>query len=278
MEKIGFIGLGKMGLPMSRRILESKSYELFVYNRTPGKELDAQVVANPAELASEVDRLVVMVSDDEACEVVLFGENGVASSDARPLVINMSTISPKTSMDFEKRMEEMGFGYVEAPVLGSVGPATQGTLVVLAAGKEVERARDLFDIFGRVTYEFPQVGKAAEVKLLINTNLGVQMAILAETLSAAEKLGIPPERFMEVVNDSAVKTVVSQFKKDNLLKDEFPAAFPYRHLLKDLRYSVGMSSDAGARVDLASATRDIYAGSEELFDLDFSAVKRAYGT
>jgi len=278
MEKIGFLGLGKMGFPMSKRLLENGSYELHVYNRTSGiaSSLGAMVASSPAELSSEVNRLVIMVSDDRACEEVLFGQNGVAESTGRPLVINMSTISPNASSEFESRLRQKGFEYIEAPVLGSVGPAEQGNLVILAAGKHRDRATDLFDIFGRVTYSYPEVGIAAKVKLLVNTNLGVQMAVLSETLGAAEKLGIPVSDFLDVVNDSAVKTIVSQFKAKNLLSGEYPSAFPYKDLLKDLNYSIAMSSEVGAKNDITRVVRDIYAEGNDLMDQDFSAVRKLY--
>ncbi|MGW5673325.1 NAD(P)-dependent oxidoreductase, partial [Micromonospora sp. NPDC003776] len=153
--RVAFLGLGRMGTPMARHVLRA-GHELTVWNRTRGKAdalaaEGATVAETPAAAAAGRDVVVLMLADPAAVEQVLLGPDGVASgADPDTLVVDGSTIGPDASRRMATRLREHRLRYVDAPVYGSVGPATEGTLGVLAGGEaaDVAAARPLLELWG----------------------------------------------------------------------------------------------------------------------------------
>lgn len=123
--KVGWIGLGKMGKPMSEKLIEA-GYSLMVYNRTKNKEIPlkkegAATASTPKELLEKTDVVFLMVSDDQAIEDLFSGENGILHADVREkVIVNMSTVSPEISREMAEALAKRGNFYLDAPVSGSV--------------------------------------------------------------------------------------------------------------------------------------------------------------
>ena len=238
---LGWIGLGYMGVPMAKNLVE-RGYSLSVFNRTRDKELQLINVGAssllPQQMMEKCDIIFTMLSDDEAVRAVFEGDNGLISDAfAGRLIVNMSTISPETSIDMQKECKKKGIRYLEAPVSGSVKPAIDGTLIILAAGDKTdyEIVKPMFDILGKLSMFWDKVGQGAYAKLAINYYLGVQLQRLAETVLFAEKNNISKEDMLTIINEGACGSAISKIKSQPIIKNDFPAAFPLKHLLKDIR-------------------------------------------
>jgi 3-hydroxyisobutyrate dehydrogenase len=176
--KIGWIGLGTMGIPMANSLIKS-GYELTVFNRNADKtqslqEQGAAVSESPAALIAQVDIIIVMVTDDNAIKEIFQGESGLLSAQARgKTIINMSTVSPAVSIEMEALCSQQGNHYLDAPVSGSVKQATEATLIIIAGGKSevFEKVKPVLESMGKLAIRFGDIGAGNRVKLIVNTFL-----------------------------------------------------------------------------------------------------------
>ena len=195
--KLGYVGLGLMGGPMAGRLLDA-GYHLTVWNRTrhklePYVAQGAVEAASPAEVAANSDIVLMCLTDAKAVEIVVFGENGVASgAEADKLVADFSSMRPDTTRELGARLkEETGMGWVDAPVSGGVKGVEEGTLAIFAGGDEgdVERVRPIAANFSqRFTHMGPS-GTGQMTKLCNQVIVGSCIATIAEAVSLAEKTG-----------------------------------------------------------------------------------------
>lgn len=259
MEKnmnIGFIGLGNMGVPMVRNLIKA-GYEVKVYNRNESKAKDfateqgIQAVAAPADLLPDADVIISMLSDDNAVKGVYTGEKGIFK--ARPekdlVVIDMSTVAPETSRQLASEAAAAGIDYVDAPVSGSVKPATDAQLVIMAGGKaEVfEKIKPILLALGKSATLLGDHGSGNVAKLAINLFLGITMQGLSESVVFAAQHGIEPAALLPLINESAVGSGITKIKTTNIVNRDFSPAFALKLLRKDIRLAedLGLQSPAG---------------------------------
>lgn len=275
--KIGWIGLGNMGIPMASNLLAA-GYALSVWNRTAEKAAPltaqgAKTANSLAQLAKESDILFTMVSDDEAVKALYEGPDGIlASAGKGTLTVDMSTVSPNTSRYLASRCHEAGIRFLDAPVSGSVGPAKEGTLVIMVGGEKAdyEQAKPLLDKLGKVALHLGPNGAGTSAKLAINLLLGITVQGVAETLLFARSLGINTDQMLNIISESAVGTPLIRGKAASILADDFPAAFALKHMAKDLR----LASEAGVSTPLAESASASYRHALEngLGELDLMAI------
>ncbi|NGZ75664.1 NAD(P)-dependent oxidoreductase [Saccharibacillus alkalitolerans] len=281
MKKLAWIGTGYMGLPMARNLLAA-GYSVRVYNRTaekarPLEEKGAELAASPKEAAQDAEAVFVMLTKGSAVENVLEGEGGLlAGLPEGTFVINMSTISPGEAREFARRVGEAGGVYVDAPVSGSVAPAENGQLVILAGGPEeaVNRCMPFFDVLGKKTIVFGEVGAGSSAKLSINLLLGVVAQGISEALLIGEAAGLQREQLIEMIGESAVSTPMLSAKKNMWMNEEFPAAFMVGLLSKDLGLLTAEAQHEGIELPLAEAADRTYADAVRSGkgELDMAAV------
>lgn len=257
--RIAFLGLGRMGSAMARHLLDG-GYELTVWNRTSGKAGDL-VDAGAAEAQSIADA----VGNAEVVVLMLFGPDSVRdvlrqvgdAAQANTLVIDSTTIGRDAAREFGELANGKGLRYIDAPVVGTVTPAQQGTLGVLVGGAEddVAEARPLLEAWGdpeKIRYVGP-VGAGNALKTVVNLTLGVAMGGVAEALRLGRDLGIDREVLLDTLGQGPLGFSVNQ-KRDMLAKGDFqPTAFSLDLLLKDLQIALDVSPDSLA---LTSATAD----------------------
>jgi len=276
--KIGWIGLGHMGLPMSRNLLAA-GYPVAVYNRTRSKSasLDCPFAETPAALARDVDILITMVSDDASQEAILFGPNGLAAGlSAGKTVINMGTISPQVSRDHALRLGSLGVDVLDAPVSGSVKPATDGTLLILVGGpaSAFKRCQPIFDVLGKRTFHFGGHGQGANAKLAVNMMLGLTLQALGEAVVLGAKTGLDVGMLLDMIGDAAVASPIVAMKTPAIRAQAFPAAFPLKHMAKDFRLAVAAAERSGAAVPLTATAANSFGQAEQdgLGDFDIMAI------
>ncbi|MGE4527727.1 MAG: NAD(P)-dependent oxidoreductase [Rhodospirillaceae bacterium] len=279
--KIGWIGLGHMGVPMAANLIAA-GYPLLAWNRTPERLalLDCPSAASPAALAAEVDVVVTMLSDDAAQEAVLFGPGGVAEGlRAGQVVVNMGTISPGASRSAADRLAKLGVAVLDAPVSGSVKPATEGSLVILVGGKAetFDRCRPIFDVLGKRAFHFGPAGAGARAKLAVNMVLGLTLQALAEAVVLGEKSGLSRDMLLEMLGEAAVASPIVKLKLPAIAAGNFSAAFPLKHMAKDFRLAVAEAAEVGAVLPITATAKESYGRAEThgFGDLDIMAILQA---
>lgn len=278
--KLTFIGLGHMGTPMALNLLKA-GFELSVYNRSADKtkpltDAGAKAYTSLDEVRENSNVIFTMLADDAAVSSVF--ADLLKGSVSEKLFINMSTISSELTKRLSVEIESKGGYYLEAPVSGSVKPAVDGTLIILAAGREpdYEFATTYFEKLGKFSIYLGEVGQGAKAKLAINYYMSVVIEGLAETVLFAEKNGIDKETMMFIVNESACGSPMSKMKTPSIVQDNYPAAFPLKHMDKDIR----LAQAEGLNTETSEAMKNIYqeAMQAKLGDDDLMAVLRAVKT
>ncbi|MFB9759261.1 NAD(P)-dependent oxidoreductase [Ectobacillus funiculus] len=253
MNKIGFIGLGTMGLPMATHLLKN-GYELTVYNRTTQKmksleEQGARVANSPKDVTAHSEVVFTMLTADSAVEEVILGEEGIIEG-ASPglIVVDSSTISPATSKKVADALSQKGVEMLDAPVTGSEPQAIEGILTFMAGGKiEIfEKCRSLFLTMGKEAYYMGENGKGSYAKLANNTMAAINLLSLSEALTIAVKAGIDPELFVKVVNGGGARSGMIDNKAPKILNRNFEPNFMTDLIYKDL----GLASEVAKELEI----------------------------
>jgi 3-hydroxyisobutyrate dehydrogenase-like beta-hydroxyacid dehydrogenase len=281
MKRIGFIGLGAMGSRMARNIAKG-GYALGVYNRNLARAESfraegAAVHATPAELAADSEAVVVMVTDPVALADVLAGEQGLLAGLRKgALVINMSTVSPEATLAAARDIEDAGGRFIDAPVSGTVKPAEEGTLVVLAAGdsRDVDAAESLLRTMGKAVVRCGAVGQATRMKLVLNLMLAGMMQALAEGLSLAESQALDGAAVLEAISGGPLAAGLYTMKGGMMLGNEFSKQFPVDLLFKDLNLVLDAAGKAHQSLPMTAAIRETFSAARALGygDEDMAAV------
>jgi 3-hydroxyisobutyrate dehydrogenase-like beta-hydroxyacid dehydrogenase len=278
MTRIAFLGLGQMGGPMAARLVEA-GHEVTVWNRTPEKaeplvEKGARPATTPRDAARGAEAAITMLSTPEVLRDVLFGEDGVARGLERgSTVIEMSTVGPEAIRELAGRLPE-GVDLVDAPVLGTVPQATEGSLKVFVGGTHgaFGRWQPVLEALGTPIHIGPQ-GAGAAMKLVANSTLGALMSGLGEALALAEGLGLDTSIVLDVLADSAIGVTVRS-KRELIDSGVYPPRFKLSLAAKDLRLVTEAAGSTGRELRVAEAARSWLedADGAGLGDLDYSAV------
>ncbi len=204
--RVGFIGLGHMGLPMAQNILK-KGFPLWIYNRTKEKgssliEQGAAWANSPDELATQVDILISMVANDQALNEIVDGPSGIMHASKKPSIhISMSTVSPDLSASLEKKHQRRGMAFLAAPVTGRPERAKTGTLTIFLAGesKAKKEAYPVLEAMSTKIFDLgEQPGQSSLFKLCNNFMLLAFIETFSEATAMLEKEGISTERAAEI--------------------------------------------------------------------------------
>lgn len=265
--RIGFLGLGKMGAPMARRLLAA-GHELSVWNRSEGPAQSlirdgAIAAATPAEAELGADAVITMLFDDAAHEDVLYGPNGLVDAlSPGALHISCSTISVALSERLTAEHARRGVDFVAAPVFGRPNVAEEGRLWIAVAGKKeaVERARPVLEPLSRgISVAGLEPHQAHALKLGGNFLIAAMLYSLSEAFVYAEGQGIEPETFLEVVNAALFQSpFYAAYGRVMLHPPEQPGA-TIALAAKDLGLLREAAANRGIRLDLADAMAEGFA-------------------
>jgi 3-hydroxyisobutyrate dehydrogenase-like beta-hydroxyacid dehydrogenase len=282
--KLGFIGLGAMGAPMARNLLMA-GHELAVWNRSPERvdplvEAGAYRADAPADAASDTRATILMLTDAEAVQEVLFGEKGVVKGlPGGAAVINMGTIGAVATTRIAKTLGDLGYRMLDAPVTGSTPVAAAGELDVMVGGdkRTFEEFEPVLAAMGEKISHLGEVGSGARMKLINNLILGANMAVLSEGLALGEAAGIPIEKQLEVLFGGGATSGVAQRKSGNLISRSYEPQFKLSHQLKDLYYALELGRDLEEPLPITGVVSQIYnAGMRQHAEDDLSAVAEVY--
>jgi 3-hydroxyisobutyrate dehydrogenase-like beta-hydroxyacid dehydrogenase len=259
--RVGFAGIGRMGLPMARNVLDA-GFPLTVFNRTPERcdplvEGGATLAASPADLARASDVVITMVADGDAVRALLDGPEGLLA-DAQPglVLVEMSTIGPLAAREIAGHCAEHGVAMLDAPVSGSIAVATAGELTILVGGEEaaLERARPALDAMSKAVLHLGPSGAGAAIKLSINLIIGATVQSVSEALVVAEASGIEREAAYDAIAASVVGSTFVNYKRDAWLDpDGTPTAFTLDLMRKDLALALELGAATGVPLLATSA-------------------------
>ncbi len=280
--KAGFIGLGLLGKAMAKRLISTNA-ELTVWNRTREKAVDlgVPVAGSPAELISSVDVLFLNLFDSDAVAAVITGKDGLLEGDCKDkVVVDTTTNHFGRVEDFYRIVKENGASYLEAPVLGSVVPASEGALAILVSGEEsaYEQALPFLERIGRPIFYLIKPTLATKMKLINNLVLGAFMTSLAEAVSFGEKSGIGKAEVLDILSAGAGNSAVLNAKKEMLLKEDFSRQFSSSLIYKDLHYMQDLARALKKPLFTGSIVKELYCMTFPRYmeDLDFSAIYRIF--
>jgi 3-hydroxyisobutyrate dehydrogenase len=277
---IGFIGLGNLGRAIAQRLIDC-GHDLVVYNRSAGKAdgLKAKAAGSVEEVEQLCETIVICLFDSNAVDAVL--RKLLSGVNRTRLIIDLTTNHHKRVLEFHELCLAGGCDYVEAPVLGSVIPASRGELTVLASGKEEAfmRAKSLLENLAKTIHHLPAPGLATKMKLINNLLLGSFMAAIAEAITLGESADIAREQVINILSAGAGNSGVFYAKKEKLLANDFSPQFSAALIYKDLGYLLELADDLRANAEIAHATRELYARtlSDDPHARDFSVILNFVG-
>lgn len=265
MERIGFIGLGLMGSPMARRLME-QGHQLSVWNRTEEKakpllEAGAEWKGSAEQVAAASDIVITMVTDSAASEAVALGPNGILRG-AHPglTLIDMSSITPDTSRAISERAADAGVPMLDAPVTGSVQAVQEGTLGIMVGGQRdvFSRCLPVFQRLGtKIVYAGPN-GSGCALKLINNLILGVAIEAVCEAMVLAAKVGLDPALVMEITSVGGAQTAVMKTRGPRILSRDFAPRFSVANQFKDLTNVLALASQSQVPLPTTAAVREIF--------------------
>lgn len=264
-EKIGFVGLGIMGMPMSGHLLDA-GYEVSVYdiNREAvgaAAERGAVACGSPAEVASLSDVIITMVPDSHNVEEVIGGENGIIDGVQQgSIVIDMSTIDPATGQRMAELLREQGADMLDAPVTGGAIGAQNATLSIFVGGnaESFERCQPVLERLGASVMHMGAGGMGHTAKLA-NQILGAAcMMGVAEAFVFAHKAGLDLNTFCEAATHGAGDSWHLRTLGPKIIDDDFAPGFMAKHMRKDLRLAVQSASEVEAPTPISAAIGQLY--------------------
>ncbi len=262
-HQLGWIGLGRMGEAMARRLLKN-GCDLSVWNRTRAKaeplaQYGGKVVDGKPDLAG-CAIVFTMVSASDDLKEVLFAAGGLLSGAAKPkMVVDCSSISQEGSAEVRAELEKRGVAYLCAPVSGNGKVVKAGKLSVVASGPKAsyDMVRPYLAMFGRSEMWVGEGELARVWKIAHNTLFGVIIQSLCEITVMAEKAGIPRHVFLESINNSVLGSMYTRYKSPTLANLSFDqVTFTPKLLLKDMDLGMGAARKYGVPMPAAAATRE----------------------
>ncbi|MEM8532139.1 MAG: NAD(P)-dependent oxidoreductase [Chloroflexota bacterium] len=268
MERIGFVGLGRMGQVMAGRLLDA-GFPLVVYNRTAAKADDlvargAMRADSPASLAKQTDIVFTILTDDHAVEQVFVGDQGLLSASVKgKLFVEMSTIRTKTIHTLCPHVEQRGARLLDAPVSGTLEPARQGQLLILTGGEadDLERARPALEVVGRRIFHMGGNGTGTTMKLVLNMPMAIFWAGLGEAMAIGQQFGIDKKQMLDVYLDSPVALPALRGKVPTILGEVDEVAFDVTGVRKDLLAMVATGQDVGVPNSTGAAALSLFAAA-----------------
>ena len=279
---VGFIGLGHLGKAIAGRLLDC-GHTLTVWNRTPSKAegMKAQVVSSPRKVADKAEIIFVCMFDSAAVHAILSQEDGLLSGDiSGKVIVDLSTNHFKEVVLFHALCAQANGVYLEAPVLGSVVPASQGALTVLVSGKEAgyEKVKPVLENIGKNIFYLKAPGLATKMKLINNLTLGSFMATIAEALSLGEAIGLAKEEILDILSVGGGNSLVLNAKKNKLLQEDFSTHFSSALIYKDLHCLQDLAYEEKKSLFTGAVVKELYGRTfeEGIEQEDFSAIYKLF--
>ncbi|ARU18530.1 2-hydroxy-3-oxopropionate reductase [Ligilactobacillus salivarius] len=262
--KVGFIGLGIMGKPMAKNLVKAgHEVTVFDFKQASIDELvsvGAKAAKNNKEVAEKSDVIITMVPNSPNVEAALFGENGVAEGiEAGKTVIDMSSINPLASQKFEKKLKELGVGFLDAPVSGGEPKAIDGTIAIMVGGDEdlFNKFKDLLGVMGGTVTHCGSVGAGNTTKLTNQIIVALNIAAVSEGYALAKKAGLDPQKVFDAIHTGLAQSTIQDVKIPMILDRNFKPGFRIDLHIKDLQNALDTSHALNVSLPLTSEVMEI---------------------
>jgi len=263
-QKIGWIGMGRMGYPMAERLLKA-GYDVSIWNRTRSKaeplaKAGGKIVDHPSDLAN-VDVLFSIVSTGKDLEQVYFGTDGVGTANkVPPVFVDCSTIAVEESAAIRSRLDERGAQFLCCPVSGNAKVINAGKLSAVASGPQAafRAAEPMVKTFAPRGVSYVGEGELARIcKIAHNVMLGVVIENLIEITLLTNKLGVPREAFLAFLNNSVMGSMFTAYKSPALVNLDWTTTFTPELLRKDLDLGLELAREIDMPMPVTAATREM---------------------
>ena len=262
--KIGFIGLGIMGKPMSKNLVKA-GHELLINDRNKEtleelKALGAEVCSTNKEIAEKCDVVITMLPNSPNVKDVVFGENGLIEGAHEGLtLIDMSSIAPLASREIGAALLEKGVEMLDAPVSGGEPKAIDGTISVMVGGKQevFDKYLDLMKAMAGSVVRVGEIGAGNIAKLCNQTIVAINIAAVSEALVLAQKAGVSPELVYNAIRGGLAGSTVLDAKAPLIMDRKFDPGFRINLHIKDLNNVIETSHGVGVPLPLTTAVREI---------------------
>ncbi len=284
LHRIGFVGLGSLGLPIASNLVKS-GYSLKVHTRSRSAEFSPSIYPsipcdNPSEVSKDVDILMICVSDDAAVRNVLFGDDGAIPNLAPgSVVIDLSTISHKTSEEVAQRLSSYGVNYIDSPVTGGTEGAKQGKLTILLGGKRevVDQVANVFDVIGESYHYFGPVGSGQKVKSINQILVAGCYAALAEAIALGQHQKLPMRKVVNALMSGAGGSWALRNRSTAMINNKYPLGFKLSLHYKDLAIALDSAHSLGLELMVTEQVKNL---EEKLLavgfgDQDISVLRRS---
>ncbi|WP_337996788.1 2-hydroxy-3-oxopropionate reductase [Oleispirillum naphthae] len=264
MTKIAFVGLGIMGVPMAKHLIDA-GHDLFLYSipAVPAALVAAggTACANSAEATRQADIVIVMVPDTPDVEAALFAENGIAAGlSAGKIVVDMSSISPVATKDFAKRIEALGCAYLDAPVSGGEVGAREASLTIMVGGPEkaFETVKPLFELMGRNITLVGGNGDGQTTKVANQIIVALTIEAVGEALLLASKAGADPARVRKALMGGFANSRILELHGDRMVKRTFEPGFRIALHQKDLNLALSTAKALGLSLPNTATAQELF--------------------
>ncbi len=262
--KIGFIGLGIMGKPMSRNLIKG-GHEVVVsgHNADTASELSrlgAKVAQLPSEIAAEVDLIITMLPNSPEVLEVALGTDGIAHGAHDGLVyVDMSSIAPRASREVHGALARHGVPMLDAPVSGGEPKAMDGTLSIMVGGERqvYDRLRDVLALMGSTIVHVGQIGAGNTAKLANQVVVALNIAAVSEALVLAQLADVEPESVVAAIRGGLAGSTVLEAKAPMMLQHNFEPGFRIDLHIKDLVNALETADHVGAQLPLTTSVLEM---------------------
>ena len=263
MKKIGFIGIGLMGLPMAKNILKS-GYKLIAFNRSPNKadllkEFGAEIAKSLGELVNNSDVIITMLTDDKAVDEVMNNQNFVENLKSGKILIDMSSVKPITAKKHANSFKLKDINYLDAPVSGGTIGAEEATLAIMIGGDQnvFNEVKDLLKTMGNPTLVGP-VGSGQVSKLANQIIVGLTIGAVAEAVTLCEKAGADPIKMISALSGGWADSKVLQTHGKRMINKDFTPKGKTSTHLKDMNNILECANNFNTHLPISNLVKEMY--------------------
>jgi 2-hydroxy-3-oxopropionate reductase len=266
-ERVGFIGLGIMGKPMVRNLVNA-GFEVVAHSRTRASvdEMVAESAAitaadSPRAVAEQTKTIITMLPDSPDVRDVVFGDNGlIGAIGSGHLLIDMSTIAPATAIEVAEAAKSKGASTLDAPVSGGDKGAIAGTLSIMVGGEtaDVERAMPLFESMGKTIVHVGGAGAGQIVKACNQVVVALNYAAVSEALVLGSKAGVDPNKIVQVLSGGLANSRVLEMRGPTMIEHNFQPGFRVNLHRKDLGIALSTGRESGVPLPMTSLVSQFY--------------------
>jgi 3-hydroxyisobutyrate dehydrogenase-like beta-hydroxyacid dehydrogenase len=266
MAKLGFLGLGLMGGPMARNLIKA-GHDVALWSNTAEKavqianEAGGKACATPAEVAQHSECVFLCVGNSEMSENVILGPNGVKAGGRKGLiVVDASTVSPKSSRHVNDELAKTGIDFLGAPCTGSTPGAVNGTLTFMVGGDEkvFEKTKPWLEAMGKKLYYCGGPAMGLHAKLTQNLVLSNLLQAFNEGIVLSTKAGIDPKLMLDILSNSAAKSGLIDYKAPFIFRRDFETNFSVKWMYKDIGLMLESADELEVPLFLTSLTRQLF--------------------